>query len=428
MALAYHSYFYGNVCHVCKCNDANGKKLKRCGGCKIILYCSQQHQKVHWPLHKSLCKCIQSVMHNRGSQYLFQRTREGFSAEDWCKERYNVMLLTQLKLGRRLSEGEQQMFMFPRVCKVCHEGDQEKLQDCKNCHCVSYCSISHKEQDFLRHSMSCHWLKLCFYVDKHFIQAKDPYPLINVPMRDKYEPLPCDIDAFISVLMTYTKGITKWNQTIEVALLSELLTCPLTLLYALEKCEMLFSRNLVIHVVGAAAFECTFLKKWEIILHCLPQLIFLDLVFVGPEIEQGFKTTCVLCVDCQKKGRELNTHFHSGNLYHQYATSKTFLMPDIIVAYNCGLHEYVGTDADTWLLSLPFLVKFNQTPLLLTSYTSDEAYRDFARILDCRKDSLTVYLKCAKNPFASKRPYRDWGSENCDVFFQNNFITLVTPH
>jgi hypothetical protein len=103
-------------------------------------------------------------------------------------------------------------------------------------------------------------------------------------------------------------------------------------------------------------------------------------------------------------------------------------MPDIIVAYNCGLHEYMGTDTDTWLLSLPFLVKFNHTPLILTSYTSDEAYRDIARILDYRKDSLTVYLKCKKNPFASKRPYRDWGGENCDVFFQNNFITLVTPH
>jgi len=74
------------------------------------------------------------------------------------------------------------------------------------------------------------------------------------------------------------------------------------------------------------------------------------------------------------------------------------------------------------------LVKFNHTPLILTSYTSDEAYRDIARILDYKKDSMTVYLKCAKNPFASKRPYRDWGSENCDVFFQNNFITLVTPH
>ena len=394
----------------------------------MILYCSQQHQKVHWPLHKSLCKCIQSIMHSQGSQCLFQRTRKGFSVEDWCKERSNAMLLTQLQLGRRLSEGEQQMFMFPRVCKVCHEGDQEKLQDCKNCFCVSYCSVTHKQQDFIRHSMSCHWLKLCFYVDKHFIQAKDPYPFLNVPVRDKYEPLPCDIDACMSFLMTYTKDVTKWNMSTEVALLSELLTCPLTLLYALEKLGTSFNKSSVIHVVGAAAFECTFLKKWEVILHYLPQLTCLDMVFIGPESEQGFETTCVLCVDCQKKGRVLSTHFQSGNLYHQYATSKTFLMPDIIVAYNCGLHEYVGTDTDTWLLSLPFLVKFNQTPLILTSYTSDEAYRDIERILDYRKDSLKVYLKCAKNPFASKRPYRDWGNENCEVFFQNNFITLVIPH
>jgi splicing suppressor protein 51 len=250
---------------------------------------------------------------------------------------------------------------------------------------------------------------------------------MNVPVRDEYKPLPCDIDEFISVLVTCAKDITKWNRSIEVALLSELLTCPLTLLYAIEKLGTSFNKNLVVHVVGAAAFECTFLNKWEIILHCLPQLTHLDMVFIGPEVEKGLETTRELCVDCQEKGRVLSTHFQSGNLYHQYAISDNFIMPNIIVVYNCGLHEYVGTDADTWLPSLPFLVKFNQTPLILTSYTSDEACKDIERILDCRKNSLTVYLKCAKNPFASRRPYRDWGSENCDVFFQNNFITLVTP-
>jgi hypothetical protein len=228
--------------------------------------------------------------------------------------------------------------------------------------------------------------------------------------------------------MTYTKDTTKWNQSIEVALLSELLTCPLTLIYALEKLKTSFKKNLVIHVVGAGAFECTFLQKWEVILHCLPQLSCVCIVFIGPEIEEGLETTCALCVNCQEKGRELRAHFQSGKLYHQYATSETFLMPDVIAAYNCGLHEYEGTSTDAWLPSIPFLVKFDQTPLILTSYTNDEAYKDVARILDCCKDGLTVYLKCAKNPFASKHPYRDWGSDISDVFFQNNFITLVKPH
>lgn len=394
----------------------------------MILYCSLEHQKVHWPLHKWLCKCIQSVVGSRGFQNLFQKARKCASAEEWCKLRSDVMLLIQLKLARRLSEGEQQMFMFPRVCEVCQEADQEKLQDCKSCLCVSYCSILHQQQDSLRHSASCQWLNLCFYIDKHFLQAKDPYPLLNVPVQEEYEPLPCDIDSFISVLVTFTKDTTKRNQSIDVALLSELLTCPLTLLYALEKLRTALKKKLVIHVVGAGAFECAFLQKWEIILHCLPQLSCLNMVFIGPEIEQGLETTHVLCVDCLEKGRKLSTHFQSGKLYHQYATSETFLMPDVTVAYNCGLHEYEGTDADMWLLSLPFLVKFVQTPLILTSYTSDEAYKDVARILDCRKGGLTVYLKCAKNPFASKRPYRDWASTGSGVFFQNNFITLVTPH
>jgi splicing suppressor protein 51 len=225
-----------------------------------------------------------------------------------------------------------------------------------------------------------------------------------------------------------TEDTTTRNRIIEVALLSELLTCPLTLLYALEKLRTSVKKNVVVHVVGAGAFECTFIKKWEIILHCLPQLSCLDIIFIGPEVEQRSETICVLCADCQQKGRELATHFQTGKLYHQYASSETFLLPDIIVAFNCGLHEYEGTKSDTWSQSLPYLVKFDHIPLILTSYTGDEAYKDVARILKCRKDPLTVYLKCSKNPFASRRPYRDWDSENSDVFFQNYFITLVTPH
>ncbi|PNF33793.1 hypothetical protein B7P43_G10223 [Cryptotermes secundus] len=429
MALLYDTYFYGTVCHVCKCkDDCKGEKLKRCGGCRMVLYCGPQHQKVHWPLHKRLCKCIQAVVNSRGLENLYQEACKNPSTEDWCKLRSNLMLLTQLSLGRRLSEGEQQMFMFPRICKVCYKAEQVELQDCNDCLCVSYCSVAHKQQDSLRHSISCRWLKLCLCIDRHFLQVKDPYPFLNVPVREKYEPLPCDIDSFISITVTCAKDTTEWNRSIEVALFSELLTCPLTLLYALEKLRTSFKKKFMAHVVGAGAFECTFLHKWEIILHCLPQLSFLDIVFIGPEIEQGLETICVLCVDCQRKGRQLRTHFQTGKLYHQYASSETFLFPDIIVAYNCGLHEYEGTNSDTWLQSLPFLVKFDHVPLILTSYTSDEANKDVARILGCKKDTLTVYLKCSKNPFASRRPYRDWRSESSDVFFQNNFITLVTPY
>ncbi|KDR14836.1 hypothetical protein L798_11281 [Zootermopsis nevadensis] len=426
MACLYDSFFYGTVCHVCKCKD--DKKLKRCGGCSMILYCSLEHQKVHWLSHRRLCKCVRSIKGSRGFRNLFQETRTRASTEEWRKMRSNIMLLVQLRLARRLSEGEQQMFMFPRVCEVCQEANQEKLQDCKRCLCVSYCSILHQKQDSLRHNASCHWLKLCFCIDKHFLQAKDPYPLLNVPVREEYKSLPCDIDSFISVLVTFTKDTLKWNQSIDVALFSELLTCPLTLLYALEKLRIALKKKVMIHVVGSGAFECTFLQKWEIILHCVPQLLCLEIIFIGPEIKQDLETTPVLCVNCQEKGRELSFHFQSDKLYHQYATSETFLMPDVIVAYNCGLHEYEGTDADTWLLSLTFLVKFVRTPLILTSYTCDEAHKDVSRILNCRKNGLTVHLKCVKNPFASKRPYRDWGSEGNGVFFQNNYITLVTPH
>lgn len=39
------------VCAVCE-----SEALLRCGGCKIVFYCSKEHQKQHWRLHKKLCK------------------------------------------------------------------------------------------------------------------------------------------------------------------------------------------------------------------------------------------------------------------------------------------------------------------------------------------------------------------------------------
>ncbi|XP_044731075.1 uncharacterized protein LOC123294037 [Chrysoperla carnea] len=46
-------FCYSSVCFICKIYDT--KKLKRCSGCKLIAYCSIEHQKMNWSKHKSFC-------------------------------------------------------------------------------------------------------------------------------------------------------------------------------------------------------------------------------------------------------------------------------------------------------------------------------------------------------------------------------------
>jgi len=50
-------------CAVCN-EDATGDKafvMSRCGGCRLIRYCSPKCQKGDWPRHKKVCKVIKQI-------------------------------------------------------------------------------------------------------------------------------------------------------------------------------------------------------------------------------------------------------------------------------------------------------------------------------------------------------------------------------
>lgn len=68
-------YFNPNVCHICK---STFKNIKKCSGCKMISYCSKEHQKLHWSSHKALCICLQGVKNQLGNYYydLFKFSNE----------------------------------------------------------------------------------------------------------------------------------------------------------------------------------------------------------------------------------------------------------------------------------------------------------------------------------------------------------------
>lgn len=42
-----------NICAVCSITAK-----QRCAGCFNVFYCSRDHQKQHWKIHKSLCRPI----------------------------------------------------------------------------------------------------------------------------------------------------------------------------------------------------------------------------------------------------------------------------------------------------------------------------------------------------------------------------------
>lgn len=50
-------------------DESKALNLKRCSRCRNVFYCSQNHQKLHWKDHKSVCNEIssQSISNNNAS-------------------------------------------------------------------------------------------------------------------------------------------------------------------------------------------------------------------------------------------------------------------------------------------------------------------------------------------------------------------------
>ncbi|KAH6899509.1 hypothetical protein BKA70DRAFT_1115320 [Coprinopsis sp. MPI-PUGE-AT-0042] len=48
-------------CNICQSLGSEDKPLSRCGGCKMVRYCSQNHQSVDWPSHKGACVQIKKA-------------------------------------------------------------------------------------------------------------------------------------------------------------------------------------------------------------------------------------------------------------------------------------------------------------------------------------------------------------------------------
>lgn len=199
----------------------------------------------------------------------------------------------------------------------------------------------------------------------------------------------------------------------EKVLLSEFITCPLTVLYALKVTNFELKKNVLLHVVGCSYLETASLESWEIILHLNPHIKSLLIVFIGPEVTEVIDTR--ICQSCQKK---LKFKFLK-ILYHNLNDS-LLKEADVICTFNCGYHAFENSECDTWKKSLPFLINKKKTLLVFTSFTQIEAEKDASRLLQINP---TLDISIKKNKFSSLRPYRDL--ENLGVFFNNEYIGIV---
>ncbi|GLG95730.1 Uncharacterized protein GBIM_02646 [Gryllus bimaculatus] len=341
---------------------------------------------------------------------------------EWNDIRTRTALFTELALGRKLIPFERQMFMFPRVCEVCKIDDQKILRNCDRCLCVSYCSDIHQTQD-IQHADKCSLLKLCKKLDT---SVND---LTYLSYLDEILSLHCSFTSKLENMEELFKKCSfpteKNNVQIQKILCSELVSCPLTLLYFLQHIERQYciKDELIVHIVGASNLECGVAKVWNIIPHWLNKVHKLHIVFIGPNVVHQENTFSSCYTNGKENKIKMELEFHK-TLYHNYIQSEGHTHPQIIVAFNCGLHEYEGSGNDTWKSTLPCFFKLPDLHIIITSYTKSEAVKD-RDILMSFSDKADILFDCIDNPFSSNRPHRDWDNMRSDVFFINRYASVV---
>eukprot|EP01137_Pigoraptor_chileana_P000747 Opistho-2@37400 len=182
--------------------------------------------------------------------------------------------------------------------------------------------------------------------------------------------------------------------------------------------------TLVVHVVGAAMPEVNMCLVYEEILHVLPALNSLRIVLIGPDlpefghIDEESLTCCPACTSAGRTRKLSVCH----ELYHELVPKLQEAAdgrerPDVIVAFNSGIHE---AETDLWAPTLDLLAR-TAGVCVFTSYTRGECDLDEAVLRD---KGMEIVQPAALNPFAGARELLD--PMEVDVYYrQNNYVLIA---
>lgn len=342
----------------------------------------------------------------------------------------NAMLIVSLSLGRELTLSEKNMFLFPRICCICHESDPQALTNCLSCGNTSFCQehISDKTHKDICSSfaLSYTFSLLKIFTDNmkiseivHVLLDNDPINFI--PYLEKMPDLQSMrqfLDKFFNdIIQIRCENLRSdfWD-----IFISDYFTRPLTLISAINKINNFSEGELIIHIVGADYLELNGICAWEIIFHLISNVEKLKLVLIGPGLGDNEIIEPVICDNCIRRGKIFHVETHNV-LYHEFV-NETMKKPNLIIGYNLGISEYEDSSVvkDTWELTIQKIAEI-KVPFVTTCYTEEEAREDHERICHYLNNPVS-YTFFQRNQFSSLRPFRDFETEG--VFFQNYYLII----
>ncbi|KAJ6602426.1 hypothetical protein DFH09DRAFT_899920, partial [Mycena vulgaris] len=201
---------------------------------------------------------------------------------------------------------------------------------------------------------------------------------------------------------------------------------PLTLLHALEiAIPTLQTRStLCIHIVAADERELMSKGMLEEILHYLPKLKSVTVVYVGPNVYPADEPN-LACSACQRAGRRRiairSSSTYTIRLYHKFATTPTYRAnpPDLVAGFNTGMGE---VETAGWKASMAVVLD-SAVPAVFTTYTMYEAINDTNML----RGVGAFFLKnVEKNSWRGGIPmiqerFEEWGADH----YVNNYWFMV---
>ncbi|CAD6997943.1 unnamed protein product [Ceratitis capitata] len=427
-------------------------KLQFCANCRLVVYCSKEHQRFDWPIHREFCRTVAKIMKGLGVKHPLQISGQPFDTITLERNIIQLKYLLRVAMKRPLQSHEEELTSFPAYCEICYKFD--KLQICNVCMAVSYCSPEHKALDKQRHNNFCAKLKLyyCPYKCQLQLPIQTLIGDLDKPVRNMVETdllgafqemtsknLPLDPTASMEAYHLFA-GVCDFS-------------CVGTICFALQFTKMneYTPKKFVIFIVGATTEQDISFKpihtKWFFLQY--PQIKNLELYFIGPEVVGSDKNFSISC-----QGVERTVTCKSFCMLFQDFLKKYIIRPQLIVAFNCGFsandgitkegkimtNKFAGVPGDgfpkidPWVDGISQIIHSYGTPIIFTSYTRLEATLDYGALLniataDCLTTNVKRLFDIRHNPYRDIRPFRNWQETFEDtIFYRNNYVQAVITH
>ena len=280
-------FFYANICHVCQRHD-NEFPLKKCGKCEMIFYCSKEHQKQHWPLHKDFCQNISYLKQTSDNRdtYDDEEGQDRLINKEHIDTKVNLIYLMETFMKRKLEPYENEIIEYSKVCEVCQEGDPNLLKSCTGCPQANFCKDHENDP---AHEKFCPLYMSCFKLDYYaiiFQECPTPRMMEFTPENPEITPLPNSMEEYLDIFYKPRTDTNIPDEDVKIYV-SQHFTRPLTLICAMKKINFKPRSELIIHIIGANRREEKSTLEWEILFHWLPQLLKLKVMLIGPELSNN---------------------------------------------------------------------------------------------------------------------------------------------